>query len=117
MTKPLSLRFSGFTTPWQTKPLCKWFTYGKAGGTPKSSQAVYYANGEIPFLNIADMTAARKYIQQTEKHITQEGLDSCAAWLVPAGAINFAMYASVGKITINQVPVATSQAIFKYAVC
>ncbi|WP_422059911.1 restriction endonuclease subunit S [Staphylococcus felis] len=84
---------------------------GKAGGTPKSTERKYY-NGEIPFLSISDITEQGKYIYNTEKSITQEGLDNSSAWLVPKYSINYAMYASVGYLSINKIDLATSQAIF-----
>lgn len=82
----------------------------RSGGTPKSSNQGYYG-GEIPFLSISDITKSGKYIDLTEKTITQEGLDSCSAWVVPKYSLILAMYASYGKVCINTVPMATSQAL------
>lgn len=96
---------------WEERKLGSLFKKGKAGGTPKSSEIKYY-NGKIPFLSISDITEQGKFINSTEKNITQEGLDNSTAWLVPINSINYAMYASVGYLSINKVEVATSQAIF-----
>ena len=98
------------------KPIC-WnrletlFTKGKAGGTPASTNKDYY-NGEIPFLSINDITKQGKYIRYTENHLSQSGLDNSSAWIVPAHSLIMSMYASVGLVTINEVPIATSQAMF-----
>lgn len=84
---------------------------GKAGGTPQSSNSAYY-NGEIPFLSIADMTEQGKYIYQTEKHISDEGLHNSTAWIIPCNSLILSMYASYGLVAINKVPITTSQAMF-----
>ena len=98
------------------KPIC-WnrldtlFSKGKAGGTPTSTNKDYY-NGDIPFLSINDITKQGKYIRYTENHLSQSGLDNSSAWIVPAHSLIMSMYASVGLVTINEVPIATSQAMF-----
>ena len=84
---------------------------GKAGGTPSSTVAEYYA-GDIPFLSISDMTKQGKYIEYTEKHISEKGLENSSAWLVPKNSLILSMYASVGLVCINKVPLSTSQAMF-----
>ncbi|WP_454306475.1 restriction endonuclease subunit S [Staphylococcus hominis] len=96
---------------WKKYKLGDLYKKGKAGGTPKSTESKYY-NGEIPFLSISDITEQGKFVMNTEKTITQEGLDNSTAWLVPINSINYAMYASVGYLSINKFEVATSQAIF-----
>ena len=98
------------------KPTC-WnrldtlFSKGKAGGTPTSTNKDYY-NGDIPFLSINDITKQGKYIKYTENHLSQSGLENSSAWIVPAHSLIMSMYASVGLVTINEVPIATSQAMF-----
>ena len=84
---------------------------GKAGGTPSSTVAEYY-NGDIPFLNISDMTKQGKYVEFTEKYISENGLANSSAWIVPSNSLILSMYASVGLVCINKVPLATSQAMF-----
>lgn len=64
------------------------------------------------FLSINNITKQGKYIWQTENHISQNGLDNSSAWIVPKHSLIMSMYASVGLVTINQVPIATSQAMF-----
>ena len=87
------------------------FSKGKAGDTPTSTNKDYY-NGEIPFLSINDITKQGKYIRYTENHLSQSGLDNSSAWIVPAHSLIMSMYASVGLVTINEVPITTSQAMF-----
>lgn len=86
------------------------FSKIKAGGTPKSSCKEYY-NGDIKFLSISDMTRTGKYVEKTEKNITEDGISNSSAWIVPKGSVLLSMYASYGKVCINNDEMATSQAI------
>ncbi|KZX10289.1 EcoKI restriction-modification system protein HsdS [Methanobrevibacter curvatus] len=96
---------------WEKMKLSDIFVVGKAGGTPKSTEDEYY-NGDIPFLSIADMTSQGKYISNTTKTITKEGLNNSSAWIVPENSLLYSIYASVGFVAINKTPMSTSQAIF-----
>ena len=87
------------------------FSKGKAGGTPTSTNKEYY-NGEIPFLSINDITKQGKYVRSTENYLSQSGLENSSAWVVPKYSLIMSMYASVGLVTINEMPLATSQAMF-----
>ena len=82
-----------------------------AGGTPTSTNKEYY-NGEIPFLSINDITKQGKYVRYTENHLSQSGLENSSAWVVPKYSLIMSMYASVGLVTINEIPITTSQAMF-----
>ena len=105
------LRFPEFKDEWEEKKLSQIIYKAKAGGTPKSSIKEYY-NGNIPFLSINDMTNEGKYITYTKKSITEKGLKNSSAWLVPEKSLLYSMYASVGFVSINNIPLTTSQAIF-----
>ena len=82
----------------------------KAGGTPLTSKKEYY-NGGIPFVKIEDLTTAQKYLKNTLTTITKAGLENSSAWIVPSKSLLFTMYGSIGAMTINEIPVATNQAI------
>ena len=105
------LRFKGLTDPWEERKLSDLFIKGGSGGTPKSTNKAFY-DGDIPFLGISDITKSNGFINNTEKHISSDGLNSSAAWIVSKGAISLAMYASVGKLAILNVDAATSQAFY-----
>ena len=102
-------RLPGFTDKWETIRLGDWATMN-SGGTPTSSVPEYY-NGHIPFLSISDITEAGKYINKTEKTITEKGLNNSSARMFPAGTIMYAMYASLGKCSIANIELSCSQAI------
>ena len=104
-----ALRFDGFDDEWGENTLEQLFEYGGSGGTPAKSRPEFYG-GHIPFLGIADIK--NRVITHTDKTITELGLKKSAAWKVPAGAISLAMYASVGRVGITGMELATSQAFY-----
>ncbi|WP_270773278.1 restriction endonuclease subunit S [Pauljensenia sp. OF14-1SRA] len=103
------IRFKGFTDPWEQRKLGELILLGGSGGTPSATNSDYYG-GEIPFLGISDIEG--RDITHTSKTLTEEGLHNSAAWVVPAGAVSLAMYASVGKVGIIRQDTATSQAFY-----
>ena len=103
------LRFAGFSGDWEKRQLGELAERTGSGGTPSSANPRYYG-GSIPFLSIGDITG--RFVDTTQKTLTEEGLTNSAAWVVPQGAISLAMYASYGKSAILSRPMATSQAFF-----
>lgn len=81
-----------------------------SGGTPKSTNLDYY-NGGIPWVSITDMTEQGKFIVKTKKTLSENGLKNSSARLFPAGTVLYAMYASIGEVSIASLEVTTSQAI------
>lgn len=81
-----------------------------SGGTPPSKVSRYYGGG-IPWVSIADMTASTKYVRNTMKTLSTEGLAESAAKLYEPDAVLYAMYASLGECAIAVGRVSSSQAI------
>lgn len=100
-----------YPSDWEKVQLADLIIKGGSGGTPNTSNEEYY-KGRIPFLSISDITNSNGYIYKTEKRISELGLNSSAAWIVPAEALTLAMYASVGKLAILKKDIATSQAFY-----
>lgn len=100
-----------YPSDWEKVQLADLIIKGGSGGTPNTSNEEYY-KGRIPFLSISDITNSNGYIYKTEKRISELGLNSSAAWIVPAEALTLAMYASVGKVAILKKDIATSQAFY-----
>ncbi len=82
----------------------------RSGGTPTSTNKSFY-DGDIPFLSIRDMTTQGKYLTHTSNHISQHGVENSSSWIVPENSLMYSMYASVGFVAINKIPIATSQAV------
>lgn len=105
------LRFNGFSDEWDKIKLSDILKKGKSGGTPNTKIKRYY-NGDIPFLSIKDVSKSNGVISNTEKHISNEGLENSSAWIVPKGSLTISMYASVGSVAKINSDIATSQAFF-----
>jgi type I restriction enzyme S subunit len=95
---------------WDVRKLEEVCEIVKSGGTPTSTNKNYY-NGDIPFLSISDMTSQGKYLTKTSNSISNLGLKNSSSWLVPKYSLVYSMYASVGFVAINKIPIATSQAV------
>ena len=88
----------------------------KNGATPSTQVAAYW-NGSLPWCIPTDITSkSGKYLLETERSITAEGLKSSAASLLPAGALLLCSRATIGEIKIAASPVSTNQG-FKSLVC
>lgn len=80
-----------------------------SGGTPTRTNPRYYEGGTIPWLVIGDLNDG--YVERAATCITQEGLNSSSAKLLPVGTLLIAMYGSIGKLGISSIECATNQAI------
>jgi type I restriction enzyme S subunit len=92
---------------------CRHLTLGEvatwsSGGTPKSGVPEYYG-GSVPWAVIGDLTDGD--VWETKSSITDLGLASSSAKLIPAGAVLVAMYGSIGKLGIARISLSTNQAI------
>jgi len=98
-------------SPWPTKKLGEICEKIKAGGTPRRRVKEYW-DGNIPFVKIEDITSLSSlYIEKTEEYISEKGLKNSNAWLVPSNSVLFSIYASIGEVALNKIPLATNQAI------
>ena len=85
------------------------------GGTPKTKVEEYW-NGDIVWLSPTDLPEIGNItkVSNSTRKITQAGLDSCAARLLPIGSVIYSSRASIGKIGINEVPLATNQGFINF---
>lgn len=80
-----------------------------SGGTPTSSNLSYYEGGTIPWLNTNEVNFCNIY--DTNKKITEEGLNNSAAKFIPENSVIVAMYGvTAGKSAITKIPLTTNQA-------
>lgn len=80
-----------------------------SGGTPSTDVAEYWG-GQIPWVTPTDITACQtNTLFNTANRITNKGLQSCSAKLLPIGAILFTSRATVGISRIAGIPVCTNQ--------
>ena len=82
----------------------------ESGGTPKSDVAEYW-NGEVAWATLVDLPATDfiSQITATQRTISSKGLKESSAKLVPANSVIVSTRATIGRIAINRVPIATNQ--------
>ncbi len=81
-----------------------------SGGTPDSQTAEYW-NGNIPWITLVDLPAGNLIteIKATERTITNAGLAKSSARMLPADSVVVSSRATIGRIGINRIPLATNQ--------
>lgn len=80
------------------------------GGTPTTTKPEYYENGTIRWVTPTDLTKKRSIILlDTEKKITNEGLNNSSAKLLPPETILMTSRASIGYFALCEHEVCTNQ--------
>lgn len=80
------------------------------GGTPSTSVVEYWEGGDIVWITPKYMSKLKtNYIDNSNRKITEKGLQSSSAKLMPVGSIIMSSRAPIGYIAINKVPACTSQ--------
>ncbi|WP_417568632.1 restriction endonuclease subunit S, partial [Mycoplasma bradburyae] len=80
------------------------------GGTPSTQNKDYYKDGTIPWITPKDLSINKsKYIQRGQRNITEKGLKSCSAKIIPKGSILFSSRAPIGYIAITKNNLSTNQ--------
>jgi type I restriction enzyme S subunit len=69
------------------------------GGTPRTSEPEYW-NGDIPWLSVVDFNTGKKYVFDTEKKITNQGLNNSSTKLLNKGDIIISARGTVGVLTV-----------------
>lgn len=81
------------------------------GGTPSTKKSEFW-NGNIPWVTPVDLTKlAGKCIADSEKKITNLGVQNSSAKLIPIGSVLMSTRGTVGATAINTIPVTTNQSI------
>ena len=101
-------RFAGFTKPWEQRKLGELpeKTYG--GGTPSTTNVEYW-NGNIPWLQSSNIAEGKLFDVTPKKFISQSGLNSSAAQLIPENSIAIITRVGVGKLAFLPFSYTTSQ--------
>ncbi|MFF3825619.1 restriction endonuclease subunit S [Streptomyces griseus] len=80
-----------------------------SGATPKTGVPEFW-DGDIRWATPKDLSDLQgKCIDDTPRKITEAGLRSCAASVLPEGSVLFSSRAPIGHVAINTVPMATNQ--------
>jgi type I restriction enzyme S subunit len=87
------------------------------GGTPKSSEPENFSEVGHSWITPADLSRFRElYIRRGRRDLSEKGLRSCSAVVVPAGTVLMSSRAPIGYVAIAANDVCTNQG-FKSFVC
>jgi type I restriction enzyme M protein len=82
----------------------------ESGGTPKSDVEEYWGGG-IPWATLVDLPATDfiSEITATKRTISDKGLRESSAKMIPTNSVVVSTRATIGRIAINRIPIATNQ--------
>jgi type I restriction enzyme M protein len=82
----------------------------ESGGTPSSGVQEYW-DGDITWITLVDLPPSDliTIIDKSERKITQEGLKNSSAKIVPPNSVIVSSRATIGRVGINTIPLATNQ--------
>lgn len=81
------------------------------GGTPKTSVAEYW-NGAIPWLSVVDFNTGKKYVETTEKSITELGFKNSSTKILNKNDIIISARGTVGAIAVLKNKMAFNQSCY-----
>ena len=82
------------------------------GGTPKTSNPDFW-NGDIPWFSVVDAPAISDvFVVNTEKRITESGLNGSSTKLLPAGTTIISARGTVGRLALTGRPMAMNQSCY-----
>lgn len=81
------------------------------GGTPKTNKPEYW-NGDIPWLSVKDFNNDYRYVYETEKTITQAGLDNSSTKLLKRNDSIISARGTVGEMAMIPYPMAFNQSCY-----
>ena len=80
------------------------------GATPSTKKSENYENGNIAWITPKDLAGfSGRFISRGERNITEIGLNSCSAQLIPKYSVLFSSRAPIGYVAIADNEVCTNQ--------
>jgi type I restriction enzyme S subunit len=96
---------------WDVKPIGE-MVKCVGGATPSTKNPEFWEGGTNPFLTPRDMASLdAPFVLDTERHITDAGVDRISSKKVPVGTVLLSSRAPIGYLAINKVPVSINQGI------
>lgn len=92
---------------WKIMPIKYCFNI-VSGATPKTERKEFW-DGEIIWITPADYKTEDHYIENGNRNITLQGLNSCGTEMVPKGSLIFSKRAPIGTVSIANTDLCTNQ--------
>lgn len=106
---PSALTPDGIPLGWEKLPFAETMKI-VSGGTPKTTEADFW-NGNIPWYSVVDAPAS-VYVLDTEKHITQQGLENSPCSLLKKDTVIISARGTVGKLAMVGKKMAMNQSCY-----
>ncbi len=102
-------RLPGLTDEWVSRRLVELADI-RSGGTPSTTQSQLW-DGGVLWCTPTDITGLNglKYLSDTARKISQFGVKSSSAEIIPANSVLMTSRATIGECAINRIPVTTNQ--------
>ena len=100
------IRFETFTEEWRKTSVGQ-VAHIIGGGTPSTSN-IHYWGGDIQWFTPSEVGHC-KYVNKSERTISELGLNESSAKLLPANSILLSSRATIGEMSINTCECATNQ--------
>ncbi len=82
-----------------------------SGGTPKTNKSKYW-NGNIPWLSVADFSNGNRFVETSEKHITEEGLENSSTRYLKKDDLIISARGTVGAMAQLKIPMTFNQSCY-----
>lgn len=80
------------------------------GGSTPSTKEPDNFDGDVPWLTPKDLSGPHpRYLERGERNLSQKGLDSCSAHLLPKNTVLLSTRAPIGYLAIAANPISTNQ--------
>ena len=99
------LRFPGFNDSWNVERI-KDVANVVGGGTPKTDNEIFW-DGDINWFTPTEI--GKKYVYESKRKITEEGLKKSSAKLLPENTILLSTRATIGEVSISKNKTTTNQ--------
>ena len=100
-------------SPWKVAKLKYCVQSIVSGGTPASTKDKYWVSDDekgTPWVAVGDMSETSR-VDTTEKRVTKEGVQEADLETLSEGTLLYSIYASLGEVSILDIPATTNQAI------
>ena len=104
------LKYKGILTTERLEKISVFdYAHIMSGGTPSTTNP-NFRGGEIPFFTPKDLSSQSSYyLTDTERKLTELGLEKCNSKLFPRDTIYITARGTVGKLVLSKIPSAISQ--------
>ncbi len=84
------------------------------GKTPSRDNPEYWSQPEFPWISIADLSNADKYIYDTKESLSRQAVEESGIKIIPAQTVIMSFKLSIGKVSITPVPMYSNEAIMAF---